>query len=79
MVDRELVKSVLASVLEVDADQIDDESSMDTIATWDSLRQMNLVLALEEAFAVSIPDDDAANATSYKLLVLVLDEQLATA
>ncbi|MCI4428936.1 MAG: acyl carrier protein [Burkholderiales bacterium] len=79
MVDRVLLKSVLASVLEVNADQIDDESSMDTIGSWDSLRQMNLVLALEEAFAVSIPDDDAANATSYKLLVLVLDEQLATA
>ena len=79
MVDRVLLKSVLASVLEVDADQIDDASSMDTIESWDSLRQMNLVLALEEAFALSIPDDDAANATSYKLLVLVLDEQLATA
>jgi acyl carrier protein len=79
MVDRVLVKSVLASVLEVDIDQIDEQSSMDTIASWDSLRQMNLVLALEEAFAVSIADEDAANATSYKLLVLVLDEQLAAA
>ena len=79
MVDRVLLKSVLASVLEVNADQIDDESSMDTIGSWDSLRQMNLVLALEEAFAVSIPDDDAANATSYKLLVLALEDQLASA
>ena len=79
MVDRVLVKSVLASVLEVNLAQIDDESSMDTIGSWDSLRQMNLVLALEEAFAVSIPDDDAANATSYKLLVLALEDQLASA
>jgi acyl carrier protein len=48
---------------------------MDTIANWDSLRQMNMVLALEESFGVSFPDEDAANATSFKLLCLVLEEQ----
>jgi acyl carrier protein len=38
---------------------------------------MNLVLALEEEFGVTIPDDDAANMMSYKLIRIVLDEQLA--
>ena len=78
MIDQALVKKVMASVLEVDVSQISDDSSMDTISTWDSLRQMNLVLALEESFSVSIPDEDAANATSYKLIIMVLVEQLAT-
>lgn len=68
----------MASVLEVDVADIGEESNMDTIKSWDSLRQMNLVLALEESFGVSIPDEDAANATSYKLIVLVLNEQLGT-
>jgi acyl carrier protein len=75
MVDRDLVKKVLAAVMEVDIASIGDDASMDTVPTWDSLRQMNLVLALEDAFQVSIPDEDAANATSYKLIVLVLEEQ----
>lgn len=79
MVDRALVKKVMASVLEVDAAEIADDASMDTIGNWDSLRQMNLVLALEESFGVSFPDEDAANATSYKLICLVLEEQLASA
>lgn len=77
MVDVERVKKVMASVLEVDAADIREDSSMDTIATWDSLHQMNLVLALEESFGVSFPDEDAANATSYKLILMVLGEQLA--
>jgi acyl carrier protein len=77
MIDVALVKRVMASVLEVDPSQLSDDASMDTVATWDSLRQMNLVLALEETFAVSIPDEDAANATSFKLIVLVLEEQLS--
>ena len=66
----------MVAVFEVDASMIDDDASMDTIPTWDSVRHMNLVLALEEEFGVSFPDEDAANATSFKLLSLVLHEQL---
>ncbi|MCV2357234.1 acyl carrier protein [Paucibacter sp. B2R-40] len=77
MLDQVLLKNVMASVLEVDAVTLDMDSSMDNVPGWDSLRQMNLILALEESFGVSIPDEDAANATSYKLIALVLNEQLA--
>ena len=76
MVDQMKIKEVMAAVLEVDASAIGDDASMDSIESWDSLRQMNLVLALEDAFGVSIPDEDAANATSFKLLSLVLAEQV---
>ena len=77
MVDQGLVKRVMAAVLEVDEASLGDDASMDTIAGWDSLKQMNLVLALEDSFGVTIPDEDAGNATSYKLILLVLQEQLA--
>lgn len=76
MVDQAKIKEVMAAVLEVEVSKIGDDASMDSIESWDSLRQMNLVLALEDAFGVSIPDEDAANATSFKLLSLVLAEQL---
>ena len=77
MADHGLIKKVMATVLEVDPSAITDDASMDNIPKWDSLRQMYLVLALEECFGVSFPDEDAANATSYRLIVLVLEEQLA--
>jgi acyl carrier protein len=76
MVDQASVKRVMASVLEIDEAVIDGDTSMDTIPSWDSLKQMNLVLALEESFGVTIPDEDAGNATSFKLICLVLEEQL---
>jgi len=49
---------------------------MDTVEAWDSIKHMNLVLAIEEEFGISIPDEDAANITSYPLIRLVLNEQL---
>lgn len=77
MLDQGLVKKVMASVLEVDESAIGADASMDNVDGWDSLKQMNLVLALEESFGVTIPDEDAGNATSFKLICLVLEEQLA--
>ena len=35
-----------------DAEEINEESSPDTIESWDSLRHMNIVIALEEEFNV---------------------------
>ena len=77
MLNEEKLKQVMAAILEINAGEIDSDSSMDTVKNWDSLRHMNLVLALEEEFAVQIPDEDAGNITSYKLIRLVLGELLA--
>jgi len=76
MLNENTLKQVMATLLTVDVNAIDSDASMDTIPTWDSLRHMNLVLALEEEFKVSIPDEDAGNITSYKLIKLVLEELL---
>lgn len=76
MLNEDTLKQVMATLLTVDVSAIDQDASMDTIPTWDSLRHMNLVLALEEEFKVSIPDEDAGNITSYKLIKLVLEELL---
>lgn len=76
MKTEETLKDVLAVVLGIPADSISDDTSMDTVASWDSIKHMNLVLAIEEEFGISIPDEDAANITSYPLIRLVLNEQL---
>ncbi|EGJ11389.1 MULTISPECIES: acyl carrier protein [Rubrivivax] len=76
MTTEDTLKNVMAAVLGIAAESIDDDTSMDTVATWDSIQHMNLVLAIEEEFGVGIPDEDAANITSYPLIRLVLLEQL---
>lgn len=70
------LKDVMAVVLGVPAESIGEDTSMDTVKSWDSIKHMNLVLALEEEFGVAIPDEDAANITSYPLIRVVLAEQL---
>jgi acyl carrier protein len=72
MLNEEMIKQVMGSVLGVDPASIGPDASNDTIPSWDSLKHMNLVLALEEEFGVSIPDEEAANITSFALIKLVL-------
>lgn len=74
MLNEDGLKQVMATMLNVDASIINEDSSMDNVPSWDSLRHMNLVLALEEEFKVTIPDEDAGNITSYKLIKLVLND-----
>ncbi len=64
----------MAAVLGVPAEAITSDTNMDNVDSWDSIKHMSLVLALEEEFGVSIPDEDAANITSYALIKVVLDE-----
>jgi len=74
VIDEAVLKQVMATVLGVPLAAITPESSQDTLKSWDSLKHMNLVLALEQTFGVEIPDEDAAEITSYALIKVVLDE-----
>jgi acyl carrier protein len=46
------VARIFADVLNVDEADISDDSSPDTISTWDSVAAMTLVAALEDTFNI---------------------------
>lgn len=71
--EREL-KQVLADVFGVAVNMIDETSSVDTIETWDSLKHLNLVLALEGKFNVSLTEEQTVQILSYPLIKVVLEE-----
>ncbi len=79
MFDEDKLKGIVADVLEVDPADIGSDFNMDNVEQWDSLRHMTLVLAIEDGFAISIPDEEAANITSWPLIRVVVEEQTATA
>ena len=76
MLDEAKLKTIIANVLSIPAENISSDTNMDTVEKWDSLQHMILVLALEDAFEITILDDEAANITSYPLIKLVIKEQL---
>jgi acyl carrier protein len=68
------LKSVMAKVFGVPVEAITGDASPDSIEKWDSLRHMNLVLALEEEFGVELTDDQVVEILSYPLIKIILGE-----
>ena len=73
---KEKIVNVMSLVFEVAPTEINDDSSTDTIENWDSLRHLNLILALEEEFGVTIPDEEVGNMVNYKIVYHVLTDTL---
>ena len=70
------IKQVMSAVFEIPVESIADDASSDNIENWDSLRHLNLILALEEEFGISIPDEEVGNLVNYKLIELVINDLL---
>lgn len=54
----EKVRRIAADVFDVPADSIERSSTYETIASWDSVQNLNLILALEDEFGIEIDPTD---------------------
>ena len=60
------IKAIIAESLEVDADRVKPEAKFIDDLGADSLDTVELVMALEEAFGMEIPDEDAERIQTVK-------------
>ncbi len=70
--------NVMSAVFELSADEITDHSSPDTIWSWDSLKHMNLVSALEEEFDISFTDSEILEMMNFPLIKLIISEKISS-
>ena len=70
------IKNIMASVFEVSVDDINDDSSPDTIENWDSLRHMNLITVLEEEFDIRLNDEQITEMMNFNLVIYTVNEVL---
>jgi acyl carrier protein len=70
-VEQEL-KKILSAILEVKEEDIDDTSSMENIETWDSLKHLELMQAIEEQFDIVLSIDEVVEMTIFKVIKTTL-------
>jgi acyl carrier protein len=75
----ERTRAIAADIFEIPVDRILAESSPDTIETWDSIHHLNLVLALEQEFAVQFSPEEIEQLLSIELIVALLAEKIPAA
>jgi acyl carrier protein len=58
------LRKIISEILAVAEDLIDSTTSTETQPKWDSLRHMNLILAIEDEFSVRFSDEEIPLLTS---------------
>ena len=70
------IKNVMSAVFEIPAIKIGKESSPDNIESWDSLKHMNLVVALEEEFELEFMEDEILDMMNFDLIISILSDKI---
>ena len=69
------VEALLADVLQIPAEQINDDLAMKDLDAWDSLKHMELIVALEQQFDVQLTFDEIVAMQSVSEIRRVLGER----
>lgn len=62
------IRNVMAAVFQVSPDEISDDSSPHDIKAWDSIKHMNLVVALEEEFDIHFEDPEIPSLVNFRII-----------
>jgi acyl carrier protein len=72
---KDRVVRVVSDVLNVPTTEIVENSSPDTLANWDSIAHISLVLALEGEFSIAFSDDDVIEMVSVGRILTIVREK----
>jgi len=68
-------KNVMSAVFEISTGEINDKSSSDNIISWDSIKHMHLVVALEEEFDIQFNDSEIVELQNLSLIINIIGEK----
>ena len=73
------VQQIASDIFGVPASKITADSSPETIETWDSIQHLNLVLAIEEKFAVQLSPEEIEQMESVGAVSTLVEKKLQSA
>ena len=66
------IKRVFSNIFGIPLNEINGQTSPDTIENWDSINHMKLITALEEEFDVEFTDEEILEMQNVKLIKYIL-------
>ncbi|MBF0339975.1 MAG: acyl carrier protein [Magnetococcales bacterium] len=70
------IKQLMADFLNLDPERIDDSTAIENVAGWDSFNHLNLCLALEQEFSVTLDVAEMEAMTSYYDILQTIQAKL---
>lgn len=69
------IHELIASSLKIPVSRISDETSMKNTQEWDSLKHMELILAIEQHYKLELTGDEIADMVSVKAIADILKKR----
>ncbi len=72
----ERFNKILAIALDLKVEEVNSKMSSETVDNWDSLKQMNIIVAMEEEFEISFDEAESILLNTYSSLLVAVREKL---
>lgn len=69
---------ILSDLFDLNPDEVDLNSSPDTVEAWDSIGHIRLISSIEEKYQISITPEDQVEMLNVDLVISFLADKLAT-
>jgi acyl carrier protein len=76
MEERAKLSAIFVNLFSVKPEDIHDKLSQDDVPGWDSLQHLNLILAIEEDFGISLSPEETTEMLNFGLILLLVQEKL---
>jgi acyl carrier protein len=73
------LRAIFSQVLGIEQSTVNDQTGPDNTSQWDSLAHLRLVMATEGEFSIAIPAEQIMDMLSFKIAVLMVEEQMGVA
>jgi acyl carrier protein len=67
-----IIKALMGDILDMDAQSIDESTSMESLDAWGSLAHLNICFAVEQEFGIRLEVSEMEEMVSYVNIVAVL-------
>lgn len=71
----DLILTLVSDALDVDPAELDTDTELADVEGWDSLRQLNVMIAIEESTGVAMEPDDLQKMTTLSRIAQIVDER----
>ena len=69
---------ILSDLFDIDPNEVDLNTSPDTVEAWDSIGHIRLISSIEEKYQISIAPEDQVEMLNVDLVISFLVDKLAT-
>lgn len=70
------LKTILATVFDLSADEINDETGPENVGLWDSLNHLRLITEIEKVFRIRLSMKEVRAMVSYRIIRETVDHHL---